>query len=138
MTHIQLGQKSRFVVVGLVNTAIDFGILFILRALGLPILASNIVSTTLAFVFSFYANRKFTFRSGGSARREFLLFTGVTLFGLWVVQSGIIQLVLLAFQDSSTDGGVRLVIAKLLATIGSLLWNYVLYSKLVFPAKRDS
>lgn len=132
MKRIRLGQKSRFIAVGLANTSIDFGVLFVLRALGLPVLTSNVISTTLAFMFSFYANKRFTFRTTGSALREFLLFTGVTLFGLWVIQSGIIQLVLMAFEGSTTDSSVRLLVAKLIATVGSLLWNYLLYSRFVF------
>lgn len=46
-------QISRFAVVGLVNTVIDFGLLFLLTFLGLPKITANTVSTGLAFIFSF-------------------------------------------------------------------------------------
>ena len=46
-------QISRFAVVGLVNTVIDFGLLFLLTFLGLPKITANTISTGLAFIFSF-------------------------------------------------------------------------------------
>src|SRR5690606_7651439 len=65
-------QKTRFVVVGATSTAIDFGLLFVFRyLLNLPIIPSNITSTGIAFCFSFFANKKYTFRSTGrSVLRE--------------------------------------------------------------------
>lgn len=132
MKRILADQRSRFIIVGFANTAIDFSLLFILKFLGLPVLASNVISTTSAFGFSFIANKKFTFKSVGSAKREFILFTVVTLFGLWVIQSIVINLILIGFEGSSLPDEIQLFIAKVFATIASLIWNYVLYSRLVF------
>jgi len=56
-------QIGRFAIVGTANTIIDFGLLFLLTFLGLPKLAANTVSTGTAFVFSFFANKKYTFKS---------------------------------------------------------------------------
>ena len=55
-------QLIRFGLVGGVNTALDFGLLFMFKAFGLPIGLANIVSTSIAFVFSFFANKKYTFK----------------------------------------------------------------------------
>lgn len=123
-------SKLRFAFIGGINTAIDFGILFLLTALGLDKLVANFFSTSIAFVFSFFANRTFTFKSTGSAKKQFLPFLIVTLIGLWVLQPlvilGVTQL-LHALNDS-----LALFIAKLIATIVSLVWNYILYSRFVF------
>lgn len=128
-------QIARFGLVGGVNTAIDFSILFLLKAAGLPVVTANIISTTIAFCFSFVANKKFTFKTTSTnIRRELLLFVLVTLFGLWVLQSLVIYGVQLAISSSglAISENAVLFAAKIIATIVSLIWNYLLYSTVVF------
>lgn len=125
-------QLLRFALVGGINTALDFGLLFGLRALGLPVELANIASTGAAFIFSFFANKKYTFRAqGGNLLRQMLLFIIVTLFGLWVLQTLVISLTL-PLLETSLGSSTALFVAKLLATGVSLVWNYVLYSTIVF------
>jgi putative flippase GtrA len=131
-------EKLKFGLVGIINTAIDFGGLFTLTSLGLPTLPSNVVSTTLAFCFSFFANKKYTFKSTGTnLKREILLFTIVTLFGLWGLQTVVLQLVTAGLADSGFSSGIILFIAKLCAVVVSLVWNYTLYSHVVFKKKEE-
>lgn len=127
-------QKGRFVLVGATSTAIDFGLLFVLRYwLNLPVIPANIGSTGIAFVFSFFANRKYTFRSDSKRIvRQMVLFTIVTLFGLWVLQSLVIELLLPSLRDLLGSQPTALLVAKLIATGVTMVWNYVLYSRLVF------
>jgi putative flippase GtrA len=126
-------QKVRFLTVGVANTAIDFGLLFTLKALGLPAISANIISTTAAFCFSFVANKKYTFKStGANLKREIGLFVVVTLFALWVIQTIVINITQVALSDTGLDDGLILLIAKILATAFTLVWNYTLYSRVVF------
>lgn len=132
-------QKIRFIAIGGINTAIDFGALFLLRSLGLPVLPANIISTSLAFCFSFFANKKYTFKTDkANIKRELVLFLVVTLFGLWVLQAIVIQLVTFALSGTQLPDGVVLLIAKLLATVVSLTWNYTLYSRVVFKQNQQT
>lgn len=125
-------DKARFIIVGAANTAIDFSLLFLLTHLGLAVLPANIISTTTAFSFSFVANRNFTFRAtGGNPRRQLLLFFIVTLFGLWVLQPIIIELVRLLIGQI-VGASMTLLIGKIAATIVTLTWNYTLYRRFVF------
>ncbi len=138
MTIKNKAQKLRFGLVGIANTLIDLGGLFTLTALGLPTLPSNVVSTTLAFFFSFFANKKYTFRStGANLKREIFLFTIVTLFGLWVLQTVVLHLMTLALSKSGLPSNTVLFIAKLCAVAVSLVWNYTLYSRVVFKKKEE-
>ncbi len=123
-------SKLRFAFIGGVNTAIDFGILFLLNGLGLNKYIANIISTSVAFVFSFFANRSFTFKSKKDARKQAIPFLVVTLTGLWVLQPIVIWTTLLPL--TSIDQNIALFIAKLAATVVSLIWNYILYSRFVF------
>lgn len=129
-------EKIRYGAVGSFNTALDFGLLFILSWLGLPVIAANIVSSTTAFIVSFVANKKFTFQTTDTnVRREVILFVVVTLFGLWVLQSIVILATKPAIGMVIDDENLILLIAKLAATVVTLVWNYILYSRLVF--KKD-
>lgn len=123
----------RFGTVGIVNTALDFGLLFLFQRLGMPIAAANILSTSIAFGFSFLANKKYTFRSHGTnLRREIILFTVVTLFGLWVLQTVVIYLTYPTGASLLRNDDLGLLVAKSIATVVSLIWNYLLYSRVVF------
>ena len=125
--------KLRFGLVGGFNTALDFGLLFLLTYLGIPKITANICSTTTAFLFSFALNKNFTFRStGGDLKRQLVLFTVITLFGLWVIQSIIITLVTPAIVTFGAPESMNLLVAKLIATVASLIWNYIFYARVVF------
>lgn len=126
-------QLIRFGLIGVINTVLDFGLLFILKSIGLMATTANIFSTSIAFVFSFFANKKYTFRSSGTnIVREMILFVAVTLFGLWVLQTGVIWLVLPHLSKLLRSSEMGLLVTKLIATAVSMAWNYILYDKLVF------
>ena len=121
---------------GIINTALDIGILFVLKSLGVPVSYANVVSTSVAFCFSFFANKRYTFNGReGNVVRQMTLFIVVTLFGLWVLQTIVIQLTLPLWGTLFSNGQLALLAAKLAATVVSLSWNYILYEKLVFAKK---
>ncbi len=126
-------QLLRFGIVGGANTALDFGLLFVFKFIGIPVEIANIMSTGLAFIFSFFANKKYTFKTTDTnVIREMLLFVIVTLTGLWGLQTLIIALTHNPLTQLMGNTDVALLVAKLLATVASLTWNYLFYSKLVF------
>lgn len=91
------------------------------------------MSTGIAFVFSFFANKKYTFKTTGTnVAREMVLFVIVTLFGLWVLQTIVINWTLPLTTNLLHNKDIALLASKLLATVVSLAWNYVLYDRLVF------
>ena len=107
-----------------------------LKSLGVPVGYANIISTSVAFCFSFFANKRYTFNGReGNVVHQMTLFIVVTLFGLWVLQTIVIQLTLPLWGALFSNGQLALLAAKLAATIVSLSWNYILYEKLVFAKK---
>ena len=127
-----LGQLIRFAIVGSFNTLLDFALLFLfVYAFHLDKYVANVLSTGICLVVSFFLNKKWTFKAGGSHRRQFIAFLIVTLLGLWVVQTMLIWGGT-ALLNPWLQGPLLLLIAKLIATVGSLTWNYVLYAKFVF------
>ena len=130
---IKNNKIIRFGIVGAINTALDFGLLLLFTHLGLPKIVSNTLSTGMAFIFSFFANKKYTFRSSsGNVKREIVLFTIVTLFGLWGLQNGVIWLISPLCAALLHNESLALLAAKLAGTIVSLTWNYLTYDILVF------
>ncbi|MEO8911781.1 MAG: GtrA family protein [Candidatus Saccharimonas sp.] len=126
-------ETGRYIVVGVISTTIDFCLLFTFKALGLPITLSNIGSTGTSFIFSFFANKKFTFKSNkNNIIREIFLFIAVTLFGLWVIQTIIIHLAMPMLGHFTSSQDLALFLAKLIATGVTMIWNFVLYKFIVF------
>jgi putative flippase GtrA len=134
MEHLKKhAQKIKFGIVGVANTALDFIILFILVNLGLDKIPSNFISTGIAFIFSFFVNKSFTFKSkGGNVKKQFVVFILVTMTGLWVIQPIIIFFVSGALNAFIDSDNLVLLVAKLVASVASLVWNYIFYSRLVF------
>lgn len=127
-------DKIRFMIVGVVNTAIDFAILFALfNFFGMPIFFSNVLSTSVALAFSFFANKKFTFQdTNKNTKTKIAIFLTITLFGLWIIQPIIIAITNLFLVQTTDDTNVVLLVGKLIATCVTLVWNYLLYRKFVF------
>lgn len=144
-------QVGKFGAVGVINTLLDFTLFNLLtQYLLFPAVASNIVSTGTAMTFSFFANKVWVFSNQGKEIfKQAVLFISVTLFGLWVIQTGIIfilqqiwtwplefgySIVELVRLDGILDQ--KLVFdngAKVIGTFFSMVWNYLLYKKVVFP-----
>jgi len=127
------GQKLRFAIVGLANTALDFLLLFIFVSFGIDKIPANYLSTGISFIFSFFVNKSFTFKStGGNVKKQFVLFIVVTIIGLWAIQPLVILGVSSLIATLQWQDWIVLFVAKFIATIASLIWNYVFYSRLVF------
>lgn len=125
-------SKIRFIIVGVANTLIDLGVLFFVVSLGIDKIPGNYISSTVALAFSFFANRSFTFKSKSSAKKQFLPFLIITLVGPWIIQPIVIFITLSPIESIVNNNNIALLITKILATAIALVWNYLLYSKLVF------
>ena len=126
-------EKIRFAFIGGINTAIDFVILFILVGLGVPTLLGNVLSTSSALTFSFFANKKFTFKATNKINRtQVFQFVGITLTGLWIIQPIIIYATQVLLQAAQLNHFYVLFIGKFLASIITLVWNYLFYKHFVF------
>ena len=148
-------QVFRFVVVGFINTALDFIVLNVLSKItgigahDAKIIFLNIVSFSVATTNSYFLNKYWSFGDTSSAdrSRQFTIFLGVSVVGAlvntavlrssvafapnllsWIAH--IITVVLPLSFWSKID--MTLNLAKVLATAVSLVWNFVGYKLLVF------
>jgi putative flippase GtrA len=131
-------QKIRFGAVGILNTAVDFGIYTVLTyAFGYPIFGANLISTSAANTTSYFFNRSFTFSSKNERKlHEFIRFWIVTLIGLWILQPIIIFTAKYALTALHLPSFWLIIIPKAIAILVGLIWNYIWYSRFVFAHEK--
>jgi len=129
-------EKMRFAFVGVINTAVDFGILFSLVNLAkMPSVTANVISTTAALIVSYSLNKRSVFANTDAHNpRQIILFVVVTLSGLWLLQNAVIFIVS-GWLDVFLAKNITLFTAKVLASLFSLTWNYLWYSRIIFKRK---
>lgn len=151
-----LRQVLVFAVVGVINTAIDFAVLNLLSHFtgikkGQGVIPLNYISFSCAVIASYFLNKHWTFKDqGGSDKtKQFTFFLIVSVIGASInsltvylittfvpVPTGIINSVLTAVPSIATKFSdlsvLWLNIAKLCATVVSLIWNFVGYKLFVF------
>ena len=152
---LNLRRVSRFALVGVFNTAFDFGILnSLVFIFGLPNVGANIISGSIAASVSFFLNQRFVFKADkGKSARQFVIFILITATGLYVLQNIIIyvltkyitapaswcfEFIELIKSGLMSEEFVRLNFAKVVATAASLVWNYVMYGRFVFKRRPDT
>lgn len=127
-------RKIRFSLVSITATTIDFAVLLIATSVaGLGLIQANYISSTCGFIYSFVANKKFTFKTPNHrVRREALLYIGITLIGIWVIQPLIIWPMEHLLIPTHWPHFVIVVVAKITASLVTFVWNYFGYSRIVF------
>lgn len=129
-------EKIRFVVVGGLNTVIDFIIFLFLGSTGFSPIIANYISTSSAMIFSFTANRRYTFRQlQRPTLSQIVLFIAVTLVGLWIIQPVVIRFCYFMLEADKNSPLILLVVSKTIATVFTLIWNYQWYSRILFSQK---
>lgn len=129
----KIPKKLRFIIVGTINTIVDFSVFMAVSQLTNWPLFVNYISTTIALTFSFFANKYVTFEDQKRNNPlQITKFLAVTLIGLWILQPIIISMSLFFLQDTFESNDIGLFISKGFATIFTLIWNYYLYNKFVF------
>lgn len=119
-----LEQGSRYLFVGIVSAAIDFGgFLFLSEAISWSIQLSNVTSLLISTVFNFVMNRNFTFKSAANPARSIALY-----FVLLSANMAISTYAISCFVDV----GVPSALGKIVMMCCIMLWNFFLYKKVVF------
>ncbi len=148
-------RVSRFALVGVFNTLLDFAILNgLVFAFKLSPVAANILSSGTAMVISYLLNHRFVFKAEEEKDfKQFVTFVAITSFGLFVIGSLGIKLMTehVTWPADSAyamlhwlAGGVfsrkfvRVNIAKFSVAIITLIWNYQMYKRFVFVDKTSS
>jgi len=130
-------QIAKFVVVGGLNTFLDFAVLNVLIAFtgiaaGIGFTLFKAVSFSVAVINSYYWNKFWTFEARGRNKAEFVEFLVVSLVGVGInvgVASAMVNLVEPLFGLGPVAWAN---LAALVATFVALTWNFLGYKLLVF------
>ncbi len=121
-------QAARFLTVGVLNTALDAAIYYLLTR-AFPFFTANpvyakAISYTVGILNSYFWNRLWTFRSHASAARTLLPYIASNLSGL-ALNAGTMQLALKVM-------GLPELISFIAATAVTTGWNFLVSKFLVF------
>ena len=110
-------QAAKFLIVGGVNTAIDFGVLYILVYFGMPASNAKLISYPCGVINSYFMNRGWTFKQKQKKSvLEVAKFVVVNIIA-YGVNAGIFNICITTFA-------VDMFIANCIATIFSLVVNF--------------
>lgn len=130
-------QFVKFLIVGGLNTSIDFGILNIISMrygiyAGVKIIGINPLSFVMAVTNSFFWNKYWTFGEKTAPEfKEAAKFLSVTMVGLFI-NTAVVFLITKYFVFDGFTPGQILNLAKAMATGVSMFWNFTAMRTFVF------
>lgn len=116
---------------GCINTAIDFGLYFLLyNGLGAPVSVAQAVGLIAGSSNGYLLNSSITFEEGrGRTRGQYFQYVGVDI---------VLALLTGAFmQWAETNLTVPMIILKIIMTVFTTIVHYIVYKKLVFRIKKE-
>lgn len=123
----EMTRFARFLTVGALGTFLDFGLLTVLKLIGLPTLPANSISFSAGVVNNFTWNSRWTFsdRRNGRlrGRAQFVQFLLVSLVGL-AINNAIVLLLEVPLGAWIGDAAWGYAPAKVVATGVVVFWNY--------------
>ncbi len=131
-----------FGLIGILNTSIDFTITLLLITLFQPttvpiLLGINTVAFVVANINSYLLNKRHTFQDTSSHRvTKILSFFSISLISLMLNNLVFLGIIQLLTPTQTTPSTLIVILAKLGATIFSLLVNYWGYKRIVFSSQK--
>lgn len=133
-------QISKFVVVGVINTGIDFAILNALMfstniSSGKWMIIFNSISFTAAVVNSYFMNKYWTFQqqiAENKPEKEFFQFIIVSVVGISINDAIVYGTTTFIPPIFGLSEKLWANVAKIFATLASMTWNFIGYKFFVF------
>ncbi|BCW72048.1 hypothetical protein NicSoilB8_30920 [Arthrobacter sp. NicSoilB8] len=120
------GFLVKFLVVGGLSFAIDLGLLALLHEVGnVDLWIATPIAFLASLVFNFFVQKNFTFQSGARAHVSFLKYGALVAFN--VVATDLIV-------NLFAGAGQSYALGKVIATIATTVWNFLLYKHWIFKA----
>jgi putative flippase GtrA len=122
--HIVRQQAGRYLAVGFSSAAIELVVFIVLDVLvGIDVRIATMIALACSTVFNFIMSWSYTFKSASNLMRSLILY--LLLFAFNQAFSAIAIVWLL-------DIGLSSIVAKMVTMACIVLWNFVLYRKVVF------
>ena len=145
MNSTIIKQISKFVIVGVINTGIDFAVLNALLFStkiysGRWLILFNSISFSAAVINSYFLNKYWTFKSQNvenSKAKQFSQFLIISVIGISINDAIVYGLATFTSPLFGLSAQMWTNVAKLFATAASMVWNFIGYKFIVFK-KKDS
>jgi len=145
MNSTIIKQISKFVIVGVINTGIDFAVLNALLFStkiysGRWLILFNSISFSAAVINSYFLNKYWTFKSQNvedSKAKQFSQFLIISIIGISINDAIVYGLATFTSPLFGLSAQMWTNVAKLFATAASMVWNFIGYKFIVFK-KKDS
>lgn len=119
---------GKFFVVGASAAVIDFGLLYLLTEYGgIYYLVSATISFVIAALYNYFMNRRWTFQSIGSKKKQIPIFFTVAILGI-IFNNAILYIGVEQFA-------IWYIYAKVFATIVVTVWNFMWNKHVTFRVK---
>lgn len=142
-------EVVRFVCFGVFSTTTDFAVLnLLIYVFHMPEVFANMVSISAALLVGYAVNRRLVFRKQPPTKRHVGYFMVINLIGLYGLQTVVVILLShYPLAQSTIAGFLATILAhvpftalesnvvKLIATLASGIWNFVMVRKFVFIGK---
>ena len=125
LTPDLMGQVVRYLITGFSSAAIEFSLLFLCRdVLSFSIVVSNSIALSIVFWFNYLMNRKWSFKSTTSLKKQLPMYLVLFIFNL--VASDFIMYLL------TSRLSLHYMFAKVFAIGAVVTWNFFLYKKVIY------
>lgn len=147
-------KVTRFATVGVFNTLFDLSMLnFLAFVVHLPYLVANLISASISMTVSYFLNHHIVFRHKEEhSLKKFVYFFAITGTGILAIQSIVIYVVMQILTphyntvnqlihdthlEQFSVHAFDLNIAKIIAVLVTMTWNFLLYRFLVFKHSEE-
>jgi putative flippase GtrA len=120
-----LGQAIRYLITGFSSAAIEFSLLILSKDIfSLSVVVSNSIALTIVFWFNYLMNRKWSFKSTTSLKKQLPMYLVLFIFNL-----GASDLVMYLLTSRLS---LHYLLAKVFAIAAVMTWNFLLYRKVIY------
>jgi putative flippase GtrA len=125
ISYKALKQLLRYLIVGFSTVGLEFvNLRLFTEYIGLWYLASNTIAYIISFVFNFFLNRFWSYKSSGTIKRQMPLY-GV----LFIINLALSNLVMYLLTDILR---IMYMISKIFSVGLVVSWNFIIYKKVIF------
>lgn len=140
MNSIIIKQISKFIVVGIINTGIDFAVLnalmFSMKIYsGKWLILFNSISFAAAVINSYFLNKYWTFKAQNASElntKQFSQFLIISIVGISINDAIVYGIATFTSPLFGFSPQIWTNTAKIFATLASMIWNFIGYKFIVF------
>jgi len=128
--HMNRTELSRYLAIGFTAFAVEYLLFTILIYVGLFLLVAQTLSFCVGLAISFFGNRIVTFKAGEythSRTAQLWRYVSLALFNL-ILSNALIYVLVEPLN-------IQEFIAKVVVMAAIVVWNYVIFSKIIFRRK---